>query len=271
MPQPELTYSVLLARRGDEAALPQALAKADRQPLLDAQPKARAACGLIERGVSEQRARALAQALCEAGVPALAVPDSLVEEAAAPIPLVRASPGDEGLRWEARSASESRLAPWARVKLVAAAGFKRAHSTTIKTTEGPDPARRALGIGLSMMTGLPPSLVGGGPKRDVVKQVNTSELVCFIDVVLDAPAERLRVDAQEFDFSGLGEQKAFDALTNFRRLVAELARRAPAALLSTGSLIVLENRPMREMRCDDLAALEREERWLLTLRALGKI
>ncbi len=272
MPDPApLTYSVLLARRCEDSALAHALAKVRKEPMADAARRARVSCGLLETGMSEADAKARAAALAEAGAAAFAVPDNLVEEPPAAAELARLSPSPEGLRWQARGGAVEASAAWKRVKLIAATAFKRTHSKTVKTLEGPDLGRRALSIGLSLATGLPPSLTGGGPKREVEKTVSTSELVEYADVVLDGPGERLRVDAQDFDFSGLGPLKAYDAPTNFKRLLMELVRLAPQAARNAGADVIVAGRPLLEIRRDDLAQLEREERWLLTLLALGKL
>lgn len=267
MADASLTYSVMLGRPADEPALAKALANAKKEPLLDAAQRARRCGGLIEQGLGEEAAKTLAAALEQNGAPALALPDGLIEELPAAAPLARAVVEDEGLRARLRGAEETRLFPWNELTLLAAVAFQATESRVVKVQEGPDLGQQAIKIGLSLATGLP--MMGGG-KKEVEKRIEKTELVEYADLVF-LPGRRLRVDAQAFDFSGLGELKAFDALTNFKRLISEIARRAPQALLTPSAAVILGGRPLRESRCSDLAGLERDERWLLTLRALGKL
>ena len=203
--------------------------------------------GIVEQDADEPGARREAQALCAAGLPALAVPANLIEELPA-AQVVRALGVDSGP-----------------AKLLAAAAFTQRQSRVVRVEEGPGAGRRALQLGLSMATGMPLNLFGGG-KKEVEKTLSSSELLFYLDVYLSEPPRRLRVNAQDFDFSCLGERKGYDAAGNFRRL---LESKAPlAAALNVGARGLLDGRPVRELGYESLDDLEREARWLLTLIAL---
>jgi hypothetical protein len=57
-------------------------------------------------------------------------------------------------------------------------------------------------------------------------------------------------------------------LGNLRALARRLAGLWPEAGRNRGLRFILEGKPQRDMGYESLADLERESRWLLTLRAL---
>jgi hypothetical protein len=252
LPQPSpLRYAVVLTRREalKPAALAQALAPVLKRPAVDLAPAMRRCWGLVELDADEASAREQAAALEAAGFPALAVPANLVEDL----------PAGEKL---------TTLSPAGPVALLAAAAFTRRDARVVKVEEGPSTGQRALGLGITLATGLPPSLFGVGGKKEVEKKVESSELYYYADLYAGSPVRRLRVDAQDFDFSLLGERKGFDAPGNFRKVLETL--RPGAARLNTGAEGLLAGKPVRELGYETVADLEREARWLLTLGALGK-
>lgn len=244
-------YAVLVESQDDlkVPVVAEALAAWKGVPVADAIIAARRCWGLSVESEEKPAADKLAGLLQSRGVGALAVPSSLLEEL----------PAVEPIRSLASAPSKSTV-------LIAAAGFKKTTTREVKTTEGPSPTQRALKIGLAI-AGVP---TFGGGSREVVKRVEESDLVFYADVVLSDPPLRLRVDAQDFDYSCLGARKGYDALGNFRTLLMVVGDAAPAAVKNKGCRYLLDGKPVRETGYEGLADLEREERWLLTLRALGK-
>lgn len=246
-----LRYAVVLASRDafKPAALAQALAPVLKRPAVDLAPVMRRSWGLVELDADEASAKQQAAALSAAGLPALAVPSNLVEDL----------PAAEKLQG---------LSVPAPTTLIAAAAFTQRSARTVKTEEGPSTGERALGLGITLATGLPPSLFGVGGKKQVEKTVESSELLYYAEAYAGSPLRRFRLDAQDFDYSCLGEQKGYDAPGNFRKALQALA--GGARTLNAGVEGLLSGRPVRQLGYESLADLEREARWLLTLAALGK-
>ena len=219
-------------------------------PLQDATTRAKRKWGILVENVDSSEAGRLAGQFQEAGLPVKVVPqDSL---AILPEPQILSRTGGETLE---KIAGE-------RISLVAAAGFKRISTTTTRVEEGPGAGVKALKLGILVTTGLPLPL---GRKRVVEKTQEQSELVFYLDVFLNNPPGRWRVDAQSFDYSFLKERKLYQILGNFRLLVGDIAARTPNALRNRGTRILLENKPIREMGYESLRDLEQESRWLLSL------
>lgn len=240
-----------------------ALAKLRKVPFQDVVAQARHWWGIVGDCVEKPTAQEEAGALALAGIPALALPSNLLEDLPAPRPVPRLEWGPGGL-----GTGVGAPLAWGAVRLVAAAALKETTMRDVTVTEAADPSKRALKFGLSLATGIPIPL-GGGSKR-VQKSVEETDLGFYLDLVLGDPAARWRVDAKRFDFSCLGAVKGLNTLDNFRTLVMELCRLAPRASRNRGAGILIDSKPVREMGYDTLADLDRECRWLLTLKAIGR-
>jgi hypothetical protein len=117
-----------------------------------------------------------------------------------------------------------------------------------------------------MSTGLPIKI--GGGKRSVETKQDVQNLVFFADLCYESPSRRLRIEASHFDFSCLAGRMLYHAQGNLKVLIQDLVEAAPEAWLNHGSRVLLEGGPIRTMGYGSPEDLEREERWLLTLRAL---
>lgn len=265
-----LSYCVLL--RGLDASpsaaeLAEALAAVSGAPKFDLMAKARRCLGVVDSGLAQEKAQALVEELKKRGIEGLAVPVSLLEDAPAADPCGALRLGPEGLAGKSAAGEWGPAIPWTAVAAVCAAVFKRVERRTVKSEEGPDIKQRALSIGLGLATGIPIGF--GGGKKVVEKTVETSDLVYYLDLLIDSPARRLRVDAQDFDFSCLGARMGLGAAGNFRRLLVELAEKAPKAWRNRGARTLLAGEPLARLGYESLDDLGAEGRWLWTLRRLG--
>lgn len=244
--------------------LAEALATIRKQPVQDMVNVAKAAWGILGEGLDEAAARDLAGRLGAEGLDAVAVPAGLMEDPPPALRALRAEIETESLSLLGEAGSWMRV-PWTRVVLVAAAGFRQVMSKAAPA-EGPGMVQKMVNLGIFMTTGLPIQV--GPKKRESPKAVEQADLVLFLDLIFREPDGRARIDAQNFDYSCLRERMAYSAFENFKQLVGEAVRMAPEALRSRGARVMLAGRPLREMGYQSLADIERESRWLLTLRAL---
>lgn len=91
------------------------------------------------------------------------------------------------------------------------------------------------------------------------------EKALIIDVILESPLRRLRVNAERFDFRCLGGRMNYDARNNVRELVRSLSKLSPAALRARGAELLVRDHRSEPLGYDSVEDLEREERWLLTI------
>ena len=263
-----LGYAALIAdpEHFRPAAIAGALAALRKVPVHDVAGAARKCWGIVEENVSEADARRTVEELARAGLSALAVPSALLEDLPSPQPVARLTLSPEGFYPEFEPGRSRRIA-WEAVALAAAVGFKVRLIRTIKTEEGPGLARKALKLGLTL-AGIPVGL--GGGKKEVVKTLESTDLVFYLDLILKDSGGRFRIDAQSFDYSCLKARMGYNALGNFKQLLTEFAVRAQGAVFNRGAKKLLEGRPVREMGYESLEDLERESRWLLSLASLRR-
>lgn len=234
----------------DPIALAKALAAVRGTPLQDQALEARRAWGIVADDLSKAEAQELGKALREAGVECAVGPTAALAE----LPAVEPADTLDAL-------------PDASPILIAVAGITITTTTTKTEKKGPSGAQKAASTAIMATTGLPIKI--GGRKRTVQTTQEEQSLVFFADLYYEAPSRRLRIDASHFDFSCLQERMLYQALGNLKLLVGDLVEAAPEAWTNHGARVLLEGKPVRTMGYADLDDLEREARWLLTLRAFG--
>jgi hypothetical protein len=260
---PAESYAVVLG--GKEGLLPDVLARVLAAfrgvTVLDAAMAVRRARGILAERLDRAAAEDLAGRLRAEGIAAASVPASVLAELPPALLLSKAAPGPTGLRVVVRGEGE-RLVPWDRLRLAAVAPFKETVYRKVTSNEGPSGQQVAMSVGITAITGMPVRL-GAGKKQE--RSVPKSEFHLFLDLLLEYPAERLRVDAGRFDFSGLGDLMTYAGLTNTRTLLSACLAAAPRACRSPGADLLLTGGQLSSLGYESLADFEREERWLLTV------
>jgi hypothetical protein len=148
------------------------------------------------------------------------------------------------------------------------AGVPVTTTRTTKEKKGPGGAQKAASAAILMTTGLPIGV--GGRKRAVEKKQEERSLAFCADLYYESPTRRLRIDASSFDYSCLGDRMLYQAQGNLKLLIGDLIDASPAAWLNHGARVLVEGAPVRTMGYQSLDDLDREARWLLTLRARGR-
>ena len=247
------TFAVLQVKRDarDPMVLAKALAAARKTPVQDQMIAARSAWGIVAEKLAEAEAKALVATLAASGLECAACPTSS---------LVQLPGADPATKLEALPASP--------LVLIAVAAITVTTETTTTEKRGPTGAQKIMSTALSLGTGLPIKL--GGRTRTVEKTQQHQNLVFYADLHYEGPFRRLRIAAAKFDFSCLKERMLYQAQANLKLLIGDLARAAPDAWQNHGTKVLLEAKPIQTMGYGSLKDLERESRWLLTLRALKR-
>lgn len=224
-------------------------------------PAVRRSWGIVAEPSAAEDAEALAAALTAAGQPAVAAPVSLLEEPPPAVVVTKAELSGDGFDVLAGRGAEAGRLTWTHLKVVSAGAVVESGLKTV--TEGPTLAEKSVRLGMTLATGLP--LLGGKGKTRQVSEVRRTP---FIDLLFAAPARRLRILAEGFDYAALGPKMSYSAELNFRALAAELCARAPSALRSKGARGVLAKAPSGALDYESFDDVQREERWLSALSAL---
>lgn len=234
----------------DPMALAKALAAIRETPVQDQVIVAKRAWGIVAEDLSESEARALGRALRSSGVDCAVGPTA----ALAQLPAVEAARTVDAL-------------PAAHPILIAAAGITVTATKTTTEKKGPSGAQKIASAAIMMSTGLPIKI--GGRKRSVEKTQEEQSLVFHADLYYEGPSRRLRIDASHFDFSCLEDRMLYQAQGNLKLLIGDLVQASPESWMNHGTRVLMEGRPIRTMGYGSMEDLEREARWLLTLRAAG--
>lgn len=224
-------------------------------------PVVRRCWGIVAEPSAAEEAEALAASLSAEGQPAVAVPVSLLEEPPAPVLVTKADLAGDGFDVVAGRGAEAGRLVWTHLKVLSAGAVPEAGRRTV--TEGPTLVEKTARLGVTLATGIP---LPGGKER--TRQVADRRRAAFIDMVFAAPARRVRIMAEGFDYTVLGARMSYSAELNFRALAGELASRAPAALRGRGARGVLAKAPSGELDYESFDDVQREERWLSALAAL---
>ncbi len=214
---------------------------------------ARHCWGVLGRDLDEAAAGALAGPCADFGVKTLALPFP-----PPPLPAaerIKRAVFQDGAAVFTGTGGLAVTATPGGVLALAAAPIKEETLRTVKTTEGPSAKEKAVRMGIMAVTGLP---IGMGKTKEVTKEVRSSELSFYLDIVLEEGPRRLRLSSDNFDFSCLKEKKTYSSQVNFRLLCAELAAFAPSAFRNAGLLAMLEGKPLTPLPYDSLADLEKE-------------
>jgi len=240
-----------------------ALSKHSPLPAETLLPVVRRSWGILVEPSPAEQAEALAAELTAAGQAAVAVPVSLIEEVPPAIAVTKADLSGDGFDVvSGRGHAEHERLVWTHLKVLSAGVITESGLKTV--TEGPSLAEKSVRLGVTMATGLP--LLGGKGKT---RQVTEERRTPFIELLFAAPARRVRILADGFDYAALGAKMTYSSELNFRALVCELSARSPGALRARGARAILAKAPSGELAYESFADVEREERWLATLVALG--
>jgi hypothetical protein len=258
-------FSVLLSRpehlQFDKIA--QVLSRRDGSPLLDARRGAKRCWGFLGEKLEEPRARLLVAAATEAGLGTLLLEDSEVPPYPVPENMRSGRAAEDGLRFTVGSAAEERLLPWPELKLVCAAGLTERISVRKTVKEGPSGGEQLARVGVTLLTGIP---LGLGKSKEVQKTSKEQELFLHMDLAFRGKeAMAFHINPEGFNFTGLGGRKQPNALGNFRLLLQDVARFAPAALKSRGAAGILAGQPFNAHGYDSADDYEKERRWLFAL------
>jgi len=244
-------FAVLRADKDahDAMELARILAAVRETPLQDQVLEAKAAWGILGEDLSRSEAEALQHALHSAGLECGIGPMSALVALPAAQVVVRRD-----------------ALPPVPPTLIAAAALT-VTTTSRSGQRGPSGFQKAASAALMMTTGIPIKV--GGRKRSVETTHDQERLVFFADLYYGAPSKRLRIDASHFDYSCLGGRMLHHAQGNLKILLGDVLESAPDAWTNHGARVLLQGRPIRTMGYGSLDDLERESRWLLTLRAAG--
>ncbi|MGA2604419.1 MAG: hypothetical protein ABSG14_09340 [Verrucomicrobiia bacterium] len=263
-----MSFSILLAEFPLDhlEALAPVVAQTYAIPDYDARTRIRKGWGFLDRNATEDEARRIVAAIGNLAGGAVAIDNDQLRSLPAPKVITGFDSVENGVTLRLQSPQEPpRPVSWSEIAVVAAGRFSE---EIIQREAGGDQQKMAgmmLGLGMFMVTGIPPGLLGGGKKKKEEKPAKSTRVITFGRIVTTA-GEQFAFSPDHFDFTGLAEKKQINATGNFRAFLSELSGRA-AARLNLGARLVIENRSLTFANYGGLHDFETELLWMYNAAA----
>jgi len=259
----DVSYSVLFHQFPLEHfdVLAPVIAEAYGVPDYDARTKIRKGWGFLDRNATEEQARRVVEAIGDLAGGAFIVDNEQLRSVSNPKVITGFEFGDSGVTLRFQSPQKPpRPIEWSEVGIIAAGRFSE---EIIQREAGGDKQKMAgmmVGLGVFMVTGLPPGILGGGKKKKDEKPAKTVRVITFARIVTTA-GEQFAFSPDHFDFTGLADKKQINASANFRAFLGELASRSTAPV-NLGARLLLANRSLTFANYGGLHDFETELLWL---------
>lgn len=236
----------------------EALAAHKKIPFQDAIHDVRVSWGFLGHNLAEMEAHELAAALISKGIPAQALPvDSLRDLPIAQFVKALELRGAELVL--TLPSGEMHSVAYDQIKVIAGTGLTVREVSKEKVTEGRTNTQKMVNVGL-LLSGIPLSV---GKRKTVVEKTTVKEDILFyLDLLVEGPTRRFRIDAQALSYSFLKERMLHNTLQNFKTLLGELTRSAPQAHVNRGTRFLVKNQILTQMGYESFSDLERETLWL---------
>lgn len=232
----------------------------------DVLPILKMCSGLLAENINRVDADALSQCLNQAGLSNIIVPSERIAATMTPHGLTSVQLTDKGLSVSAHGNSWLTI-PWAAFDLLAAAVFKETQVHVTKTEQGPSIQEKLVKAGILLTTGLPLPM---SKKKTIQTSTTDTNLHTYLDLFLEKPEMRLRLDGLKLDYHFLGDKMGMGAQENFRTFLRELAPRLPTLHINAtyATFLAASSQPVIYQESEKI--FDQECRWLLTQRRLFK-
>ncbi|HTS17021.1 MAG TPA: hypothetical protein VMP11_05560 [Verrucomicrobiae bacterium] len=245
-------------------ALAPVVAEAYGIPHYDARTRIRKGWGFLDRDATEEQARSIVAAVGDLAGGVAVIENTQLQSPAAPQVITAFESSETGLTLRPQSTQQPpRPVAWSEVGIVAAGRFSE---EIIHREAGGDQQKMAgmmVGLGVFMVTGLPPGLLGGGKKKKDEKPAKSTRVITFGRIVT-TNGEQFAFSPDHFDFTGLGPKKQINAGANFRAFLLDLSERT-SAQLNLGVRLLIDNRSLTFANYTGPNDFETELLWMWNL------
>jgi len=243
---PDVNYSVLFRQFPFDHldVLAPVVAEAYDVPDYDARTKIRKGWGFLDRNATEEQARRVVEVIGDLAGGAAFIGNEQLRSVSKPKVITGFESAESGLTLRLQSLKEPpRLVAWSEISIVAAGRFSE---EIIQREAGGDKQKMAgmmMGVGVFLVTGIPPGMLGGGKKKKKDEKPAKSVRVITFGRIVTTRGEQFAFSPDHFDFTGLTEKMQINATGNFRAFLSELAVHS-SAQVNLGARLLLDNRSL---------------------------
>jgi hypothetical protein len=261
----DVNYSVLFRQFPFDHldALAPVVAETYGVPDYDARTKIRKGWGFLDRNATEEESRRVVEAIGGLAGGVVAIENEQLRSVSSPKVITGFESSETAITLRLQSTvAPPRVIPWPEIGIVAAGRFSE---ETILHESGGDKQKTAammIGLGVFMVTGIPPGMLGGGKKKKKKeeKPVKSVRVITFGRIVTTG-GEQFSFTPDHFDFAGLAEKKQINATGNYRVFLGELAGHS-ARQVNLGARLLLANQSLTFANYTGLHDFETELLWL---------
>jgi hypothetical protein len=260
----DVNYSVLFRQFPFDHldALAPVVAETYDIPDYDARTKIRKGWGFLDRNATEEESRRVVEAIGGLAGGVVAVENTQLRSVSNPKVITGFESSETAITLRLQSTvAPPRVIAWSEIGVVAAGRFSE---ETILQEAGGDKqktAGRMIGLGVFMVTGIPPGMLGGGKKKKKEEKPVKSVRVITFGRIVTTGGEQFAFTPDHFDFAGLAEKKQINATGNYRVFLSEVAAHSKAQV-NLGTRLLLENRSLTFANYTGLHDFETELLWL---------
>jgi hypothetical protein len=268
---PDVNYSVLFRQFPLDHldALAPVVAEAYGVPDYDARTKIRKGWGFLDRNATEERARRVVEAVGDLAGGAIIIDNDQLRSVSKPKVITGFESAESGLTLRFQSLKEPpRPVAWSEIGIVAVGRFSEEIIQREAAGDQQKMAGMMVGVGVFMVTGIPPGLLGGGKKKKKDEKPAKSVRVITFGRIVTADGQQFAFSPDHFDFTGLAEKMQINATGNFRAFLGELASRSTARV-NLGASLLLDNRSLTFANYGGLHDFETELLWMYNVTSDG--
>jgi hypothetical protein len=243
-------------------ALAPVVAQAYGVPDYDARTKIRKGWGFLDRNATEEQARRAVEAIGDLAGGAVMIDNEQLRSVASPKVILGFASAESGVTLRLQSPQEPpRVLAWPEIGIVAAGRFTEEIIRREAAGDKQKMATMMVGVGMFMLTGLPPGLFGGGKKKKKDEKLAKTVRVITFGRIVTTGGEQFAFSPDHFDFTGLAEKKQINAAGNFRAFVGELTGHSTARV-NLGARLLVESRSLTFANYGGLHDFETELLWM---------
>ena len=227
----------------------------------DALPLIKHRWGLVEENLEQSEAERLSKLFMEAGLANVVISGTMVENNMPPHAVAAIRVDEKGMGVSVQ-ADAWQIIPWKAFSLLGVAVLKEKIMHTTTKEQGPSAQEKLLKTGILLATGIPLPMTR---KSKVTTTTEETNLHYYLDLFIDRPRLRLRLEGHKLDYQFLKEKMVMSAQENFRTLLREFLKHAPQVLRNGSFERMASPQALAITYHDSVKSFDQECRWLLTL------
>jgi hypothetical protein len=232
--------------------LAEVIQKADNKIFYEAMSYLVKSYGFLGEKVDFEKRKKILDLCLQKNIKADSISNEELPAIAKTIEIKKADFGSETLTYENQQLKESIAIK--DLEIIAYAPIQTENTKKVRQIEKPNMVEKAIRMGIMITTAIP---IGTGKNKEVIKEVKEIDVELYLDLIFKNKT-RIRINANDFDFSCLKEEKELSSMINFKRLCFRL-KDYSQAYKNSAFYDLMEGKLTTTLKYDNISDLEKEE------------